>query len=275
MPKYGNIGPALKRFLESFICLPVMFVLASKFKIEYLYDPEYADETVVFKVFFLIGCMHVTIARLFAAFGLMEANLIASGISYRAKRDKVPEEYNSIRHVDMYAFETSRSAAECVINWNMCTNNWLKYYVQLRLIDRSLPREALQVIPFAATFIFSAVWHGIDLGYFAFFIFLCFNALIAKLFSKTKVAAAIMKVVPWPVLIVPIWIWNFYQISYSGMAFILLVYYKFNPMHAAFGYFLHWAYPVLTIIVLLLPKVKSEKQSIKKVSGQVNSTKAA
>ena len=64
-----------------------MMLLASKFKTEYLYDPSYANENPLFKVFFLIGCMHVTIFRLFFAFGSIESNMIASGLSYTAKND--------------------------------------------------------------------------------------------------------------------------------------------------------------------------------------------
>ena len=48
------------------------------------------------------------------------------------------------------------------------------------------------------------------------------------------------------------------------MAFILLVFYKFDPMHASLGYFLHWMYPILIVLALSLPKVKSERNDKKK-----------
>ena len=43
------------------------------------------------------------------------------------------------------------------------------------------------------------------------------------------------------------------------MAFTFLYYSKFNVMHAAFGHFLHWFYPIYLIIAFALPKVKKEK----------------
>ena len=81
-----------------------MLLFASKFDGNYLYDPSYAEETIVYRVFYLIGCMHVTIYRLYFAFGSMESNMIACGVSFRAKNEKEQEEYNSIKHVQMMAF---------------------------------------------------------------------------------------------------------------------------------------------------------------------------
>ena len=107
-----------------------MIFFAIQFKQEYLYDPSYADKNSIFKVFYLIGCMHITIYRLFFAFGTLEANMIASGISYRAaKSEDQPEEYNSIRHVHMWGFQTHLHGQASILNWNECTTAWLKYYV--------------------------------------------------------------------------------------------------------------------------------------------------
>ena len=58
------------------------------------------------------------------------------------------------------------------------------------------------------------------------------------------------------------------------MAFILLSYAKFNPMHAAFGYFLHWMYPILIIIAHALPKVKSEKRNKNKIDSEKTDEKS-
>ena len=105
MPTYGNVIPAFKRLGECILCLPVMFLFASQFKQEFLYDPEYAKHNMLFKVYYLLGCMHVTIFRLFFAFGTLETNMIASGVSYSAPNKNKPEEYNSIRNVNMMGFQ--------------------------------------------------------------------------------------------------------------------------------------------------------------------------
>ena len=54
------------------------------------------------------------------------------------------------------------------------------------------------------------------------------------------------------------------------MAFVWLYYDKFDKMHAAFGYFLHWFYPIYLLIAFALPKVKSKKSNVTKVSAPAN-----
>ncbi len=56
-----------------------------------------------------------------------------------------------------------------VNSWNIQIHKWLKYYVMLRLMDRSKPRGQMQVYPMVMTFLASAVWHGIEPGFFVFF----------------------------------------------------------------------------------------------------------
>ena len=121
VPNFGTFRLAFRRLLESFGCLILMVVTGMKCKQDYLFDPAFADETILFKVFYIIGCIYITIWRLFFAFGMIEANLIANGISYRAKTEKAPDEYNSIRHVKMWKFVSGLTAVDCISNWNMCT----------------------------------------------------------------------------------------------------------------------------------------------------------
>ena len=59
--------------------------------------PEFAQENIAFRVFYLIASMHEMIYRLYTAFGSIESNFIASGLGYRPKTEKEPEEYNSER----------------------------------------------------------------------------------------------------------------------------------------------------------------------------------
>lgn len=51
----------------------------------------------------------------------------------------------------------------------MRTQHWLKYYVMMREMDRTQPRGKFQAIPVLKTFLVSAVFHGIFIGYYFFF----------------------------------------------------------------------------------------------------------
>lgn len=172
MPNNGNVIPALKRHGQALCCIVVLVILGSQFKIDYLYDPAYLDEGLLYRIYYMMGCMHITIWRLFTAFSTMEVNLIANGLSYLPKNEetKTPECYNTLRAVKILKFQFGLSGLGSVLYWNMRTSDWIKYYIQMRFIDRSLPRSKVQVTPYAMAFAGSSLWHGIDVGYNVFFI---------------------------------------------------------------------------------------------------------
>jgi lysophospholipid acyltransferase len=62
------------------------------------------------------------------------------------------------------------SFAEIGTNWNIQIHYWLKYYVMLRLMDRSQPKGAAQLKATVLTFVISSFWHGTYPGYILFFV---------------------------------------------------------------------------------------------------------
>ena len=79
-----------------------------------------------YKLLYLIASMHEMIYRLYFAFGCIESNFIASGLSFTASN---PPCYNTLRAVEMVDFELSLTGTDALSRWNMFTNRWLKYYV--------------------------------------------------------------------------------------------------------------------------------------------------
>ena len=114
--------------------------------------------------------------------------MIASGFSYSPKSEKQKEEYNTYRSIYMVDFALGLNAAVQISKWNIFTQNWLKYYTQMRLMDRTLPRNKIQVMPMLVSFAMSSIWHGIEVGYHLFFLSLFINALAAKLITQSKLA---------------------------------------------------------------------------------------
>ena len=45
-------------------------------------------------------------------------------------------------------------------------HRWLKYYVMLRLMDKS--KKEVQILPYFMTFVVSGFWHGLAPGLFVF-----------------------------------------------------------------------------------------------------------
>lgn len=69
--------------------------------------------------------------------------------------------------------------------WNIQVHLWLKYYIMMRLMDRSLPRSKTQMGPMIITFVVSAAWHGIEVGFFFMFIGFAFMEYIVKAANAT------------------------------------------------------------------------------------------
>ena len=109
-------------------------------------------------------------------------------MSYRCASDANAEEFNSIRTVKIRQFEVMQSPSQAIMSWNMQVQVWLKYYIYLRLVDRSLPRHVLQIKPLAAVFITSAYWHGFYFGYYAFFSGVFLLDIAWKTVPRTKLA---------------------------------------------------------------------------------------
>lgn len=102
-----------------------------------------------------------------------------------------------------------------------------------------------------------SLWLGFELGYLACLIGIFCNSLIAKLVVRSTLAGKVCEVVPRAILYPMLWMWNFFQLGYVGMAYIFLYRENYFMVHKAFGHFLHWFYPVATIVAVLLPKAKS------------------
>ena len=147
-----------------------------------LTEAGFEDNQMAYKFVVMLLAANQKIWNLFGRFVGHEALLIASGISFKARSEKSKEDYNSIRCMDVTRFTWSPTAKEAISNWNMRTQHWLKYYVMLRSMDRSLPRNAFQLKAIVWTFAVSAGFHGLYVGYYLFFAGLFILDLSTKLF---------------------------------------------------------------------------------------------
>ena len=189
MPVGSNFYHAFMRFLSVLACMAFFAGMVAWVDKDYLIDSAFSAEPFWYRTVHLVAAMHMKMYMMFVGLTSQEANLIASGMSYRASKEAEPaEEYNSIRTVKIRQFEMMQSPSQAITCWNMQVQMWLKYYIYLRLVDRSLPRHALQIKPLAAVFITSAYWHGFYFGYYAFFSGICLLDIAWKTVPRTKLA---------------------------------------------------------------------------------------
>ena len=109
MRRGSNFASAFKRFLSVLACMAFFSAMLSFFDKDYLIDPAFKLEPLWYRTVHLISAMHMKMYMMFVGFCSQEANLIASGMSYRAKTEKSVEEFNTIRTVNIYNFEIMQS----------------------------------------------------------------------------------------------------------------------------------------------------------------------
>ncbi len=141
----------------------------------------------------------------------------------------------------------------------MQTHHWLKYYVSMRLKDRSLPRGSFQGKVVLLTYLTSAIWHGPDSGYVVFFVGAALCDIFGRTIGGTALANKLMQMIPYPITFAILLCWHQFTISYTGICFPLLDFDKWNAVHRNFGYCLHYIIPVGIIIASLLPKAPRKK----------------
>ena len=130
----------------------------------------------------------------------MECYLIGSGMSYSEahtdyKDKKHEENYNSIRTVYLWNYHTMTIMTDGVKSWNMSIQTWLKYYVFMRIIDRS-QNNASMFFPALTTYLSSAYWHGPEPGYACFFGGVAFQELSQRTWQTTTFAAFLRRNLP-------------------------------------------------------------------------------
>jgi len=131
-----------------------------------------------------------------ARFAYQEAGLIASGISYKASTEDTPEMFNSLRCIGILQFMWSSNPKDAISNWNIRTQEWLKYYVMLRFTDRKLPRGILQPWALFGTFAVSACFHGLYHGYYSFFFSLMMIDVAWKIGDSTAFVGKLRAIFP-------------------------------------------------------------------------------
>lgn len=107
--------------------------------------------------------------------------------------------------MDIFHHITSIDMLTISKTWNISIHHWLKYYVMVRLMDKS--RRGSQIIPTLATFLVSSVWHGPASG----LLFLFYAA-----FALTTIHANILGA-KWPRIVTAV-----PPIVYKIMAFVIL-----------------------------------------------------
>ena len=120
----------------------------------------------------------VTRMKYYGVWYLTEGSCILSGLGYKGVNPKTGKvDWNRLQNVNPWGIESAQNTRAYLENWNINTNNWLRYYMYLRVTPKGKKpgfRASL------ATFATSAFWHGFYPGYYLSFVLAAFLQTIAK-----------------------------------------------------------------------------------------------
>lgn len=207
--------------------------------------------------------MHAQIAIYIGGLVLGESSLAAAGFGYAADmvNGKVQNErFNTINTLHIKDFYTGTTTNQLMVNWNVQIHYWLKYYVMLRCMDRSLPRGSSQAMPIAATIIASSVWHGTYPGFYILFIGAILCDITCKQLERTKLARKVREHLPPALLNLVMWCWTFTIHPHFGMGVLYLRLDHFLTYNSHIGPVPMVLFGLLLISAVLLPKDRKDSK---------------
>lgn len=232
--------------------------------------PSFDQNPFYFKFVFMIFGTLNALYQLFARFVYQEAGLMATGISYQAATKDKPENYNTIRSTQVLVNLSAADTKELFGTWNMRTQYYLKHYVMMRQIDRSLPRGQMQGFPIAITFIVSALNHGFFAGYYILFFGAGLLEFSYRLGEKTAIAALLRKKLPISLVTITSALFLQCQMRFFSIAIWILTWENVSAAYNA----VHWVGFIMPVAIILLSMIlpKAPRKPRAKISTSVDTS---
>ena len=149
--------PSLLALARALLFAPA-FYLVTLFPLPRVMLPSFSSMPWLHQLAYTTVGFAVFRMRYYFGWYLSEAAFVASGAGWSANN-----QWDRVRNVKPLNVEFASNVRMVTSNWNICTANWLKYYVYYRL-----PSGAIRTY---GTYFVSAFWHGFYPGYYSFFIY--------------------------------------------------------------------------------------------------------
>jgi hypothetical protein len=152
----------LHRLLVGVVCLGLFLYLSPTYKVTDQLDAEYI-RTVgpVTRFVRLMVAIAVSRCKFYFAWKVAEGASVMAGFGFEGYTPEGKEiGWRGVENVDIMNFETSVNMQAFTRHWNKRTQGWLERYTYNRT-NRSL----------LATYLVSAIWHGLYPGFFFMFLF--------------------------------------------------------------------------------------------------------
>jgi len=161
-----TVLPSLYATARALLFAPAFFLVAW-WPVTITTQAEFGTHNIVYQLAYLWVGFAIFRCRYYFGWYLSEAAFVSSGAGYSDNG-----KWDRVRNVKPLKVEFAENIRGITSNWNICTANWLKYYVYYRL--------PVSIRTYGTYFV-SAFWHGFYPGYYSFFIYAAFLTETARL----------------------------------------------------------------------------------------------
>jgi lysophospholipid acyltransferase len=189
MPRSGTLFPSLWRLLNGLMCLAIhiVFTMILGYSVYFCGSEEYLKHgNLAMRFVYYFIAMTGQRFMYYTPWCLSDASGISCGISYQDST----KTWDRIVNIYVIALETSGTPIEMMKFWNHQIHQWLKHYVQARVVTPGVKpgiKETMMVMGV------SAFWHG----FYPFYYFMFFQAaLFVELAKELYRARAVFRFIP-------------------------------------------------------------------------------
>jgi len=167
--------PAFQKFLWMFVGI-FGFYGAKLLPESYCGSLEFLEHPFWYRMIYLLFAVELGFTKYYFAWFNGEAHTILIGAAYNGRTKSGRTLWNRIQMLDLIPFRLAHTRFMIAGCWNICSSEWLKYYVYLRL-----PNTVRGLVhPVVFTLMVSAYWHGFYPGYYLFFAGYAFYYLVEE-----------------------------------------------------------------------------------------------
>lgn len=233
------------------LCVPAFFLVA-KYSSGYMLEAAYANSSIFYKIGYGVIAMKCIRMRYYFGWYMAEVGFVAIGEGYNGVDKAGKPRWDRVRNCNPFKVEFPENVRSITANWNICTANWLRYYVYMRL-----PKGAIQTY---GTYFISAFWHGFYPGYYVFFIFSALLTETARL-ARRKLRPLFLGSAAKPLYDIAGTVCTMTIVDFAGTGFVLLA---LDQTLVAFANNYYWGVIVTVIGFIILSILPTPKRSEKR-----------
>ncbi|KAI1420577.1 membrane-bound O-acyltransferase domain-containing protein 1 [Xylaria sp. FL1777] len=180
IPRSGT--PATWKMVCGLLWILVFLNLGKWYSPDVLFADRYMTYSFLRRIFILHMVGFTARTKYYGVWFLAEGSCILAGLGYNGIDPATGRvSWNRLQNINPWGVESAQNSRGYLENWNMNTNNWLRYYIYLRVTPRNRKPGFRASM---ATFVTSAFWHGFYPGYYLAFVLASFVQTAAKHYRR-------------------------------------------------------------------------------------------